>query len=76
MPEHEEGLAERALATHRDRGKRVGKGLPLRKWLSKTCSLQKACKLPRCTQAEEPSSQLRPASLSQKPGSLTAFLTV
>ena len=45
MPKLEEGLAERASETHRDRGKRAGKGLPLRRWLSRTCNLQKACKL-------------------------------
>ena len=41
-PRLEEGLAHRALETHRDTAlKRVSKRFPLRGWLFKTCHLQK-----------------------------------
>ena len=83
MRKLEEGLAQRALETQRDRGKRVGKSLPLRRWLSKTCHLQRACKLEeRSLPKRHPASRAllatptRFARAAETPGQTTTSLTL
>ena len=82
MPKLEEGLAERAPETHRDRGKKVGKSLPLRRWLSQTCHPQKVCKLEGTSFPKmHPASRALVATptrfaAAESPGRLTALLTV
>ena len=78
----EEGLAQRALETHRDR-QESGQQSPLEKMAFKTCHLQEACKLQgRSLPKRHPTSRAFLAtstrvakSCRENPGGYTALLT-